>query len=92
VVQGRNFCLIWARAVFWFLFNNARADTMKQLLLLTTIMLTLSGCAASLLYDPDRQPRDCRPAPDQKDGQRCLNSAGATDEVYRVAVTPVPGA
>jgi hypothetical protein len=67
------------------LFNNTRAGAMKQILIFAIVTLTLSGCAASLLYDPDRHPRDCRPAPDQRDGQRCLNAAAVAGEAYLVA-------
>jgi hypothetical protein len=61
---------------------------MKQIRLLffTIISLGLSGCAAGLIYDQDRKPRDCGQNPDQ----RCLDSVGVPDDVYRVAVKPVP--
>ena len=62
---------------------------MKQirLLLFTTMFLALSGCAASLIYDQDRKPRDCRETPDQ----RCLNAVDVDGGSYRVSVNPVPG-
>jgi len=37
---------------------------------LTAVLLSLSGCAASLVYDRDRPAGDCR---DRQ--ERCLNSA-----------------
>jgi hypothetical protein len=69
-------------------FKIRRQVFMKQirLLLFTIISLSLSGCAAGLIYDQDRKPRDCRQDPDQ----RCLNSAGVPDEFYRVTVKPLP--
>jgi hypothetical protein len=55
---------------------------MKQILLFTAITLTLSGCAAGLIYDPERKPPDCRQDPDQ----RCPGLVTDSDEIYRVAV------
>ena len=48
---------------------------MKQTLLFAAMLLALSGCAAGLVYDRDRQPADCRPDPDDRDGRRCLDAA-----------------
>ncbi len=55
---------------------------MKQILLPVTLALMLSGCAASLVYDQDRTPRDCGNGDDR---QRC---PGLTqlDGGYRLAV------
>lgn len=50
---------------------------MKQILLPVVLALSLTGCAASLIYDQDRTPRDCRP--DSDNGQRCPGLAEADD-------------
>jgi hypothetical protein len=62
---------------------------MKQirLLLFTIMSLSISGCAASLVYDQDRKPRDCRETPDQ----RCLNAVDIPGGVYRVSVNTFAG-
>jgi len=59
---------------------------MKHLISLNilAIALVVSGCAASLVYDPARGGKqDCQKLPDARERQRCLDSAAQSRDDYR---------
>ena len=59
---------------------------MKYSALLAVMLLisTLSGCAASLVYDPDRsrKQQDCYKIQDRHERQRCLESAAMSYDEF----------
>lgn len=57
-------------------------------LALVLVTLTVSGCAASLVYDTSRswKQQECYKIPEQYERKRCLQSTAMTYEEYRRTV------